>query len=71
MKSNIGAPDRVLRIAVGILLVVVGVGAGAGFVSVEPIIGVLALLAGIVLVVTGSLWMCPIYKLVGVDTSGK
>ncbi|WP_436934788.1 YgaP-like transmembrane domain [Halovenus marina] len=69
MKSNIGPTDRTVRLALGALLVVLGLVVVAGIAPGGPVVGALALLVGVVLVGTALTRMCLVYRLVGVDTS--
>lgn len=57
-KTNVGGIDRVLRIAVGALLIVL---AALGVIGVWGWIGV-------VLAATGLMRTCPLYGLLGVNT---
>ena len=64
MTRNVGPEDRVVRIVVGLGLAVL--------VYLGYLEGMAAIVAGLVaayLVVTGLLVRCPIYQLVGLDTS--
>lgn len=64
MGRNVGPEDRVVRIVVGLAL---GVIVYLGYLT-----GVAAIVAGVVgavLVLTGLLARCPLYKVIGVDTS--
>lgn len=64
MKNNIGAIDRIIRIAIAGLLLYLGliiyrdsaVGIGLAFFSIIPIL-------------TASLGNCPVYKVLGINTS--
>ncbi|MDR1424628.1 MAG: DUF2892 domain-containing protein [Azoarcus sp.] len=61
MKTNVGCPDRMIRIVAGIALIAL---AASGSVGVWGWIGVLPLLSGLVRV-------CPAYSLLGIDTGGS
>lgn len=61
MKINMGSIDRVLRIVVGLLLVVL---TAAGTIGLWGWIGVVPLL-------TGAFGICPAYTLIGVNTCPK
>ncbi|GAA3886883.1 hypothetical protein GCM10022276_02510 [Sphingomonas limnosediminicola] len=64
MLRNVGPEDRVVRIVVGLALaVVVYLGYLTGIAAI--VVGVIAAL----LVVTGLLARCPLYKVIDVDTS--
>jgi len=58
MKANVGGIDRILRIAVGALLIVL---------AALNIIGVWGYI-GVVLVATGLIRFCPVYPLLGINT---
>ena len=58
MKVNEGAVDRGIRISAGLILIVL---AATGTVGAWGYIGVVPLL-------TGSLGMCPLYTLLGINT---
>ena len=58
MKSNVGGIDRILRIVIGAVLVVL---AATGQVGVWGWIGVVPLL-------TGAVGFCPLYPLIGLST---
>jgi hypothetical protein len=60
-QLNVGNIDRALRILVGLFLVVL---AGSGVIGVWGYIG-------IVLMVTGTIAICPIYTLLGVRTTSR
>lgn len=64
MTRNVGMLDRVIRVIAGLVLAVAGLwvfGAIGGY--------VLALI-GVVLVLTGLMGFCPLYRLLGIDTAG-
>lgn len=61
MKSNIGGIDRILRITIGAVLVVL---AATGQVGAWGWLGLLPL-------ATGSLGWCPPYSLLGINTCGN
>ena len=76
MEQNVGGYDRIGRLVVGMILLIVGI---AGFavgsavsLAVGPIPQAVAagivLLVGAVLVVTGYLQQCPINRQLGIDT---
>nr|MBL8455503.1 DUF2892 domain-containing protein [Zoogloeaceae bacterium] len=58
MKSNVGGIDKILRIAAGLVLIVLAImGVGAPWTYI-----------GIVPLVTGLMGWCPAYTLLGVNT---
>lgn len=67
MRGRVGTGDRILRVVIGIVALIVGMtlrGAiGAGWAYVADIVGGIALLTGLV-------GYCPLYALLGVRTSG-
>jgi hypothetical protein len=58
---NVGSTDRMLRIGVGVLLIVLAV---VGMIGAWGYIG-------IVPVITGFIRFCPAYTLLGMNTCGK
>ncbi|MFY4813749.1 MULTISPECIES: YgaP family membrane protein [unclassified Haloarcula] len=71
MENNIGATDRLTRIAVGLGLAVVGLATLGGLLGLETTVGAVVTLLGVVLVATGLVRVCLLYRLVGIDTSGS
>lgn len=69
MDTNVGGFDRYGRIAIGLILAIVGIAAIAGYVDVDAIIGGVALVVGAVLLVTGATQKCPINSIIGIDTT--
>lgn len=68
MDKNVGGIERVARLAFGALLILAaGAGLG-GFLTVSAAIAVVGLVLGLVLLVTGSVQMCPINEALGIDT---
>ncbi len=66
MTTNMGKFDRILRIALAIVLVIL--------IVTGALHGTLAILAGVVaavFLVTSLVGFCPAYRLVGIDTCGK
>ena len=61
MIANIGTVDRVLRIVIGLLLIVLAYG---GTIGAWGYLGIVPLLTGVVR-------FCPAYKLLGMDTCAK
>jgi len=71
MENNIGATDRLARILVGATLLVTGLAAFTGLLGLGTTVGAIAVLLGVVLVATGLVRMCLLYRLLGIDTSGS
>ena len=65
MLANIGTPDRIVRIIVGLLLVVWFFFVPHGL---WPWVG---LIVGLVLLVTAAMNFCPLYRIFGISTRGK
>jgi len=70
MKGNIGATDRRTRILVGSVLAAVGLATLGGLLGFGTTVGAVATLLGVVLVATGLVRICLLYRLLGIDTSG-
>ncbi|MGV8844593.1 MAG: YgaP family membrane protein [Pseudomonas sp.] len=58
MKTNLGTLDRSLRIAVGLLLIIL---------SLTGVIGLWGWI-GLVALATGLLRFCPLYRLLGINS---
>lgn len=61
MNKNIGSVDKKVRVAVGVLLVVLAITGTIGWWG----------WLGVILIITGSMNYCPAYSLLGVNTSKK
>lgn len=62
MKENVGTVDRTLRVVFGIALALAGwLGAGGA-------LGIILIVVGLVLIVTGLMSSCPIYSVAGLNT---
>jgi hypothetical protein len=68
MEVNIGVTDRLVRFALGIVLLGLGGAALAGMFGLGTAVGGGALVVGAILVGTAAIRMCPLYRLIGVDT---
>lgn len=67
MDINIGPTDRVVRIIAGLVLIVLALVPGlplAGHTTLQWVAGI----AGVVLVATALVRICPIYRLLGLST---
>lgn len=67
MRENVGNADRIIRVVLGLVLIL------APLVNVPAIWSSSAwaygtMIVGAVLVATGLLRMCPLYRLLGIDT---
>lgn len=58
MKINVGTPDRVLRVVIGLVLIALAATGHGGMVG----------WLGVVLLATGLFRFCPAYALLGVNT---
>jgi hypothetical protein len=65
MSCNVGKVDRIIRAVLGVILIV------APFLSAGSSISGLLVLIGIILVVTAAIGMCPLYKVLKLDTGCK
>ena len=63
MQRNEGTVDRVVRALAGVVALII-----AGLVGIGSIGGVLLAVVGAVLVVTGAVGFCPLYRVLGVNT---
>lgn len=73
MQKNVGGYDRIARLVVGPLLVLVGAAAFGGLFTIAAgtpglVLAGAALLVGAVFLVTGITQKCPINAALGIDT---
>lgn len=71
METNVGGYDRLARLALGPLLLLVGVAVLVELVDLGLAVAVPALLVGLVFTVTGFVQKCPLNSLLGVDTCSR
>ncbi len=68
MKVNEASWDRIIRVILGLVLLYVG------WAVIQPQFGlwsIVALVVGIILLVTGAIGSCPIYSLLKINTKGS
>jgi len=65
LTKNVGSIDKTIRLVAGLLLAAFAV-LGAGLSST---IGILALVVGVVLIVTGVVNFCPLFKILGISSA--
>ena len=68
MEKNVGGLDRILRLVLGPVLLVVSGAALLGLFVLNPILAGVALVVGAVLTVTGLTQKCPANSLLGMNT---
>ena len=68
MKINVGTPDRVARLIIGILLLIAPFVTGWAIFA-APVWTWVFVLVGLVLVVTGLVRFCPAYSILNLSTS--
>lgn len=68
MQQNVGGLDRTARLMVGPALLVAALAAFTGYLAVGTVVGAVSLVAGILMVVTGTTQKCPAHKVTGIDT---
>ncbi|HYM15608.1 MAG TPA: DUF2892 domain-containing protein [Dehalococcoidia bacterium] len=61
MNTNEGSLDRALRVALGVVLLVIGF-------AVQGTVGVIVGVIGLVPLLTGLVGWCPLYTLLHIDT---
>lgn len=64
MECNVGGVDRIIRIVIGILLILLTIGLGI----YSQLMGILISLVGLIMLVTGISGYCLLYKILGVNT---
>ena len=70
MTTNVGTIDRILRAALGLVLIVLAFASGLPLFD-GALMKYGAALIGLVLLVTAALRVCPAYMLFGVRTCGR
>jgi uncharacterized membrane protein HdeD (DUF308 family) len=68
MERNVGGLDRTVRLVVGPLALLAGLGVLADLVAATPLVGGALLVVGVVLTVTGVTQRCLLNRLLGIDT---
>lgn len=66
--ANVGTPDRIARLVVGLLLILSPFLFGA---ALAPWLVWLLPIVGVVLAATAFLGFCPIYRVFGLSTRGR
>lgn len=69
MKKNVGGFDRIGRIVIGIVVAIAGIAAFADYWAIGATAGAVAILIGVILLVTGTTQKCPINEAAGIDTT--
>lgn len=70
MSFNVGTPDRIVRVILGLLLLVVPfVTSWALFYN--PVWVWISVIAGLVLIFTGVVRFCPAYRILNMSTAKK
>lgn len=67
MTTNVGTIDRLLRAALGVVLLYLALFSGLAAFS-GPVIKYGAIIVGIVMLATSTLKFCPLYTLLGLKT---
>ncbi len=71
MEQNVGGLDRTARLLAGPLLALTGIAALVELLPLGTAVGAVALLIGVVFLVTGLTRTCILNRLLGIDTSGQ
>jgi len=64
LVKNVGSVDKMIRLLAGVVLAAWGI-LGAGLSST---VGVVALVVGVVLIATGAINFCPLFKILGISS---
>lgn len=67
-EKNVGGWDRLLRLVVGPVLLVVAAAAALGAIVLSPVLVALSAIVGAILTVTGLTQKCPMNHLLGMNT---
>lgn len=62
MKANEGTTDRIIRVILGIVLLIVG------FFVLKGTLGIILGIIGIILLVTALIGFCPLYTVLKINT---
>ncbi len=71
MERNVGGYDKLARLVVGPVLILVGIAVVAELLEFGLVVGAAALLVGVVFTVTGSVQKCPLNSLFGINTCSR
>ncbi|MEZ5093468.1 DUF2892 domain-containing protein [Nocardioides sp.] len=63
MTTNVGSPDKIARIVLGVVAAVV-----AFLVGPASVLGIILFVVAAILVVTALTGFCPLYRIVGINT---
>lgn len=75
MIKNVGGNDRIARLIIGPILVLVGIAGYAGFLGLaigplpQALTSVIVLLVGLILLVTGLVQKCVLNRILGINTA--
>lgn len=70
MATNVGTIDRILRAALGIALLYLGLFSGVAFFA-DPLFMYGTAAIGVVMLATSTLRFCPLYSIVGIKTCSE
>ncbi|WOI10750.1 DUF2892 domain-containing protein [Thalassospira lucentensis] len=70
MKSNVGKIDRALRVILGVVLIALPfvVATETGPFAALGGFGWVAMIAGAIMILTGGMRFCPLYRILGIGT---
>ncbi len=66
--GNVGTADRIVRLVLGGLLLIVGLVRPAW---ASGVLATVLAVVGLVLLLTGIFGLCPLYRLFGINTKGR
>lgn len=67
-EKNVGSWDRLIRLIVGPVLLIVSAAAALGAITISPVLIALSVIVGAILTVTGLTQKCPLNNLLGINT---
>ncbi len=65
MKSNLGKPDRMIRLIAGVVIAILF---ATGQLALTSTLGIILAVAGVIFLFTGLVNWCAIYSLLGLST---
>lgn len=64
--KNVGSTDKIIRIAIGVLAAI-----AAFVIGIASVPGIILLIVAAIAIVTAFTGFCPLYRVIGVNTSGR
>ncbi|MDY6818537.1 MAG: DUF2892 domain-containing protein [Halobacteriales archaeon] len=69
MKKNVGGLDRTGRLVIGTIFGIAGAVVLSGYIALGDTIGLMGIIVGVVLLITGTTQRCPVNSVAGLDST--